>query len=181
MDPQDTPGREALVKLRARSAHPAWVISSVVCCLLVSLLYFPLSKIVAGSPARILPSAGKPLVNFKTPQIPTITYTGAQDAVAALESGKANPTALASADFDADGAGDVVAGYSTKNGGVLALYKGNPDAFAPTDTSLYQKAMQGNVPPTFLPKAKVFVLPESPDLIVTGDFNLDGRKELPGD
>ncbi|MGA3193555.1 MAG: hypothetical protein ABSD39_01005, partial [Terriglobales bacterium] len=164
--------------LRPRSAHPAWVFSSVVCCLLLSLVYFPLSKIVASSPARILPSAGKPLVNFKTPQSAKIAYTGAPDAVAALESGKANPTALASADFDADGAVDVVAGYSSKNGGVLALYKANPDAFAPTDTSLYQKAVEGNVPPTFLPNAKVFVLPESPDLIVTGDFNLDGRKDV---
>lgn len=61
---------------------------------------------------------------------------------------------------------------------VLALYKGNPDAFAPTDTSLYAKAMKGNVPSTFLSKARVFAVPESPDLIVTGDFNRDGYKDV---
>jgi hypothetical protein len=53
---------------------------------------------------------------------------------------------LAAADFDADGAMDVVAGYSTDKGGAVVLFRGNPDAFAPTDTSLYQKAMQGKVP-----------------------------------
>ena len=98
--------------------------------------------------------------------------------MAALQSGPASPTALAAADFNADGAIDVVAGYSTGNGGVLALMRGNPDAYAPTDTTLYQKAMKGSVPPTFLSKASAFSLPESPDLLVTGDFNRDGNKDV---
>jgi len=39
--------------------------------------------------------------------------------VAALQKGTANPAALAAADFDADGTTDLVAGYSTKNEGVI--------------------------------------------------------------
>jgi Divergent InlB B-repeat domain len=146
---------------------------------LLIVSYFPLSRIrAANAGATILPSAGKPLVNLKTPQNLKLTYAGPADAVAALQSGAASPTALASADFTADGAMDVVAGYSTKNGGLVVLMRGNPDAFAPKDLTLYGKAAKGNVPPTFLPKAAAFTVPESPDLIATGDFNRDGYKDV---
>ena len=118
------------------------------------------------------------MVNLKAALIPALTYTGSADAVAALKGGTAAPTALASADFNADGAMDVVAGYSGNGGGFLVLMRGNPDAFAPTDLTLYGKAAKGNVPPTFLSKAKVFTVPESPDLIATGDFNRDGYKDV---
>ncbi len=95
-----------------------------------------------------------------------------------MQAGTATPTALASADFNADGAPDVVAGYSTANGGVIALFRGNRDAFAPTDPTLYVKAMKGNLPATFQSKAPTFTLPESPDLLATGDFNRDGNQDV---
>jgi hypothetical protein len=146
---------------------------------LIVLSYFPLARTrAANAGATILPSAGKPLVNLKSPLTPTLTYTGSADAVAALQGGTASPTALAAADFNADGAMDVVAGYSTNSGGVLTLLRGNPDAYAPADATLYQKAMKGSVPPTFLSKASAFSLPESPDLLITGDFNRDGNKDV---
>jgi hypothetical protein len=150
---------------------------------LLVLSYFPLSRIrAANAGATILPSTGKPLVNLKNPQSLQITYMGSADAVAALKGGTAIPTALAASDFNADGAMDVVAGYSTasssKNGGLLVLLRGNPDAYAPTNLSLYAKAMQGSVPATFLSKASVFAVPESPDLLVTGDFNRDGYQDV---
>src|SRR5271170_1185698 len=146
---------------------------------LVTLSYFPLARTRAGNVgATIVPSSAKPLANLKNPQTLKVTYAGSADAVAALQSGTATPTALAAADFNADGAMDVVAGYSTKAGGVVALFSGNPDAYAPKDTTLYQKAMQGKVPGTFLSKAVAFTVPESPDFIATGDFNRDANKDV---
>ena len=146
---------------------------------LAVLSYAPRAEVQAANVgATILPSAEQPLVNLKSRQTLRVTYAGSAAAVAALRAGTATPTALAAADFDADGAMDVVAGYSTNNGGVLALLRGNPDAFAPKDLSLYKKAVQGSVPPTFLSKASVVAVPESPDLLVTGDFNRDGRKDV---
>jgi hypothetical protein len=163
---------------RLRLSRPICVSVLAIAGLLL-LSYFPLSRIrAANAGATILPSAAKPLVNLKTPQNLKLTYTGPADAVAALQTGTAIPSALAAADFDADGAMDVVAGYSTKNGGVLVLMRGNPDAYAPSDLTLYGKAAKGNVPPTFLSKATVFTVPESPDLIATGDFNRDGYKDV---
>ncbi len=146
---------------------------------LLAVAYFPLSNTRAGNVgATILPNAAKPLVNPKYPQTPKFTYAGDAGAVSVLQSGTANPTALASADFDSDGAMDVVAGFSTKTGGVLALLRGNPNAYAPQDPSFYAKALHGSVPATFLSKATVFTIPESPDFIATGDFNLDGYKDV---
>ncbi|MGA6982751.1 MAG: Ig-like domain repeat protein [Candidatus Sulfotelmatobacter sp.] len=146
---------------------------------LVSLSYFPLSRTRAASvTATVLPSAGKPLVHLKNPQSLKVTYIGSSDAVGALQNGSAVPTALAAADFDADGAIDVVAGYSTGNGGVVALFRGNKDAFSPTNPALYPKAIRGSIAPTFLSKARVFSVPESPDLLATGDFNRDGFQDV---
>ena len=143
------------------------------------LSYFPLAHTRAANvSASILPSAGKPLVNLKNPQSLKVTYTGSSDAVAALRNGTAIPTALASADFDADGAVNVVAGYSTGNGGALVLFRGNKDAFSPTNPALYPKAIKGSIAPTFLSKAQTFSVPESPDLLATGDFNRDGFQDV---
>ncbi|MGB6686746.1 MAG: FG-GAP-like repeat-containing protein [Terracidiphilus sp.] len=122
--------------------------------------------------------AEKPLVRFRSPQSLKLKYTGAAKAVRALEGGGATPTMLASADFNADGARDVVAGYATKDGGVLTLLLGNPDAYAPTDAAMYEKAMRGNIPDSFLPTARVFAVPESPDVLVTGDFNRDAHQDV---
>src|ERR1700733_8605222 len=164
--------------MRPRLSRP-FTFTLVALAGLIALSYFPLARIRAANVgATILPSVGKPLVNLKTPQNPKLTYTGSADAVAALKKRTASPTALAAADFNADGAMDVVAGYSTRSGGALALFRGNPDAYAPTDTTLYQKAMKGSVPATFLSQASAFSLPESPDLLVTGDFNRDGDKDV---
>jgi hypothetical protein len=123
-------------------------------------------------------NAAKLLVSFRGLQTVKLDYTGAAQAVNALTGGGATATALVSADFNADGARDVVAGYATKNGGVLTLLLGNPDAFAPTDTTLYEKAMRGTIADTFLTKAEVFAVPVSPDLLVTGDFNRDGQQDV---
>lgn len=123
-------------------------------------------------------NASRLQVNSRGLQTVQLNYTGTAQAVNALKGGGAKATTLASADFNADGARDVVAGYATKNGGVLTLLLGNPDAFAPTDPTLYDKAMRGTIADTFLPKAGVFAVPVSPDLLVTGDFNHDGRQDV---
>jgi len=159
--------------------HWACRVSVLAIASFTALTYLPLTRIEAapvGTPK--VSAAQKSLVNFGSRQTAQFIYTGSAAAVAALRSGAAHATALAAADFNADGAMDVVAGYSTSSGGVLALLQGNPDAYAPKDLSWYKKAAQGSVPSTFLSKARVVAVPESPDLLVTGDFNRDGRKDV---
>jgi hypothetical protein len=85
-----------------------WACLPVLVCLPL-LSFLPLTKVhAANAAATILPGTGKPLVRLRSPQTVKFEYAGSPDAVAALESGRATPTALAQADFNADGAPDVV-------------------------------------------------------------------------
>jgi hypothetical protein len=145
---------------------------------MVALSYFMTRIVAANAATAVTPTARKPLVNLQNPRSLQLVYTGSAEAVAALRGVSAVPTALAAADFDADGAMDVVAGYATNSGGVLALLLGNPEAYAPHDRSLYRKALQGAVPATFRSNASVVAISESPDLLVTGDFNRDGHQDV---
>ena len=52
----------------------------------------------------------------------------------ALRLKKAKPLVLAAGDFDADGVTDLVSGYATSTGGLIALHKGSP-ASGSTNTS----------------------------------------------
>ena len=109
---------------------------ALVCLPVLSLL--PLMGVpAANAAATSVPGAASSLVRLRSPQTVKFDYAGSPDAVAALGSGRATPTALAQADLNADGAPDVVAGYATREGGVLTVLLGNRDAFAPTDPSLF--------------------------------------------
>ncbi len=172
------PGLENEVMNLSSVNRALWSSLPLLACLPL-LSFLPQSQVhAANAAAAILPSAGKPLVRLRNPQTLKLEYVGSTDAVAALESGRTTPTALAEADFNADGAPDVVAGYATEGGGVLTVLLGNRDAYAPKDPLLIQKAMHGDVAATFLPSASAVAIPESPDLIVTGDFNRDGRQDV---
>jgi hypothetical protein len=163
--------------MRLRLPRPLWLVLCLLLCL-VGLAYFPVAKILAAPDAAVVPSAGRPLVNLQSPRSLKMGYAGSPDLVDALHSGSAKPISMTAADFDSDGAEDLVTGYATSSGGIVSLLRGNPDAFAPKDQSLYPAAMRGKVPPTFMSKAVVFAVPESPDFMVTGDFNRDGYKDL---
>ena len=72
----------------------------------------------------------------------------------ALRTGGARPLALATGDFDADGAPDLVTGYYYSGAGILTLRRGNIDAFVPKDLKIYDPAAKGELPPSFLPELK---------------------------
>ena len=91
------------------------------------------------APSVISPSQGKPLVNLRNVLTLAVEPSGPAELVRAL--GSSTPTALAVGDFDADGAPDLVTGYRTSSGGVVTVLRGNIDAFAPKDPTLYPKAM----------------------------------------
>src|SRR2546426_3831090 len=96
----------------------------------------------------------------------------------AMRSGSARPLALATGDFDGDGAPDVVTGYRYFGTGILVVQRGNIDAFAPKDLKVYDRAAKGELPASFLTDVQTIQLPESPDFLLVGDFNNDGHKDL---
>ncbi|HSS22426.1 MAG TPA: right-handed parallel beta-helix repeat-containing protein [Pyrinomonadaceae bacterium] len=88
----------------------------------------------------------------------------------------ANPLSIASADFDEDGTPDLVTGHS---GGALAFYRGNVDALFPNSREAKARKAVGQFSDEpFNSEARVVEVPESPDLIETGDFNADGHKDV---
>jgi Domain of unknown function DUF11/FG-GAP-like repeat/Putative binding domain, N-terminal len=83
------------------------------------------------------------------------------------------PVALASADFDGDGVPDLVSGFSTGKAGKIMIHRGNVNALWP-----YGAALRNGPPPAFLTNPRSFSLPESPDFLVTGDFDADGHWDI---
>jgi hypothetical protein len=90
----------------------------------------------------------------------------------------AQPLALASGDFNADGFPDLVTGYASPSGGIVTLHRGNPKAFAPDDPDVLQNTAGGRFPDPFLKQASVFELPEVPDFLGAGDFDRDGKFDV---
>src|SRR4051812_24739677 len=76
---------------------------------------------------------GKPFFNFLVGAQAPVPFRGQDSGAAALQSGQAEPRALASADLDGNGTPDVVAGYALGTTGLVTIQRGNPDAYAPKD------------------------------------------------
>ena len=121
---------------------------------------------------------GKPFLNLRDGRGMSVNYGGDKQAAVALQSGAAQARSLASADFDRNGTTDLVAGYAFNGAGMISLQRGNPDAFAPADDSVFTRIQQGHDPPSLLADADAYAVPVSPDFLFTGNFNHDSEKDV---
>jgi len=123
------------------------------------------------APPQTTPAETGPRIAISDSQAISVEFVGPQDATQALGSGQAQPLSLARGDFDEDGIEDLVAGYSAPGGkGVVVLYRGNLDAFAPQSEGSWLAIGRGQFPPTFLSIAATFLVPTAADLLATGNF-----------
>src|SRR5438552_620020 len=76
------------------------------------------------------PGSGPHIYLGESNKLP-VTYLGDTSAIESLTGGDARPLSMTSGDFDGDGVDDLLVGYSTSQGGIIALHRGNLDAFAP--------------------------------------------------
>src|SRR5712691_7563923 len=106
------------------------------------------------------------------------TYAGDPGAAAALHSSSVQPRSLATDDLNNDGAPDLLVGYAAGGHGVIAVYMGNIEAFAPSSPAVYQAVQSGRMPASFEPAVRLIDLPEAADFMVIGDFNRDGNKDI---
>jgi cadherin-like protein/Big-like domain-containing protein/Calx-beta domain-containing protein len=136
------------------------------------------TKTPAGTITVHAAGRGKPYLNFQDGSTMKSVYRGDSLLANALQTGSAKARSLASADFDSNGATDMVVGYAFNSAGMITLQRGNPDAFAPADDSVFVRVQQGYNPSSFLPEADVYALPVSPDLLVAGNFTQDSVKDV---
>jgi hypothetical protein len=121
---------------------------------------------------------GKPYLNFQDGRQMLVDYRGAQNATRAMQSGQARARALALVDLDGNATPDLVAGYAYNGGGIVTVQRGNPDAYAPKDDSVFVRMQQGYNPDALLPQAETYQVPEPVDFVQAGDFNHDNRKDV---
>jgi uncharacterized repeat protein (TIGR01451 family) len=117
-----------------------------------------------------------PKIWLQDRQLLQVVHTGTAKSVQAMKS--AQPLALAEGDFDVDGVEDLVVGYASPNGGILALHRGNLDAFAPQSDASFHAIARGKFPSPFLPNAKLIELPVRPDFVSVGSFNGNGYPDV---
>ncbi|PKO19881.1 MAG: hypothetical protein CVU38_21485, partial [Chloroflexi bacterium HGW-Chloroflexi-1] len=121
-----------------------------------------LALLTSGTRAETAPAqAARPLVKIGSVAGPWVNLSGGRAlplsaaSAVTLTGEQARPLTLTAADFDSDGAPDIVAGYATAAGGLLALY-GDITGGA----------------------AQTFALPIAPDFLGVGDFNADGFQDV---
>jgi hypothetical protein len=133
---------------------------------------------------------GNPWINLRDGRdVPTV-YTGAAGLQQMLEHNLAQPTRLASADFDEDGVPDLICGYVGPSDGLITLRRGNIEALWPSARGRRSVA-SGQLKETtnngqwttdqaspFLPEAHVFEVPQAPDFLGAGDFDADGHWDV---
>jgi CSLREA domain-containing protein len=129
--------------------------------------------------AGVRPDHSNPHINLTDGREVVTTYSGAESARQALEMNQASALSLASADFDEDGAHDLVSGYSTRTGGIITLHSGNVDAIYPNAPEAQQRRASGRFTEApFLSPARVYEVAASPDFIGAGDFDADGHRDV---
>lgn len=122
---------------------------------------------------------GNPWINVTDGHDLLTAYDGPSDLVSLIAHDRARPLSLASADFDEDGMPDVLAGYGTARGGIVALHRGNVDSVYPNSPAAKRRKAEGtfsDVP--FLAPARLFETSVAPDFVEVGDFDADGHQDL---
>src|SRR5215212_3547270 len=109
-----------------------------------------------------------------------VRFAGDAGVVGALDGGDARGHALARADFDADGAPDLVVGYASQGAGIVTVQRGNPDAFAPKRQSVFERVQKGFDPEWVVGPARAMRVPEPVSYVEAGDFNRDKRPDVLG-
>src|SRR5262249_54028549 len=71
---------------------------------------------------------------------------------------------------DGDGIHDLAVGVSTATGGVIALHRGNLDAFAPQSEASFWAIARSEFPSPYLREGQLVRIPSRPDFLAAGDF-----------
>jgi parallel beta-helix repeat protein len=109
------------------------------------------------------------------------SYDGPADLAKALEGDQVEPLSLARGDLNGDGTPDLICGYSSAQGGMLAIHFGASDLVhsspSPGHKASAARSTEALRAP-FLSPARVFAVPSAVDYLGVGDFNADGKLDI---
>jgi hypothetical protein len=122
---------------------------------------------------------GKPWINLGDGHELLSSYSGEATLISQVQGGQARPLSLAAADLDGNGVPDLLSGFASQGGGILAVYRGNVDSIYPNSPQALARKRSGTFTDApFLSPARLFELPSAPDFMETGDFNADGFTDV---
>jgi len=181
MYPVNTPARDTRSRIFPATARA--IIKLAALCLVAAAIPVALYVRVDSKAAKPLLTVqaagrGKPYFNFQDGREARLDFRGEQHLTQALLANQAQPRSLASTTLRHAAVPDLIAGYAYNGMGIVTVQYGNPDAFAPSDESVYARMQQGYNPDSLLPGADTYLVPESPDFLQVGDFNHDNRKDV---
>jgi len=159
----------------ARGSSLVFIVAFILCALI--LAGFPF-----GGGARLYAQGPGQQIYLQDAQPLSVTLAGPAigaptRAAQAFAANQAQPLTLVHGRFyEEDGIEGMAVGYATANGGAVALYRGNLDAFAPQSEESFLAIGQGRFPSPFLPTAQLFELPQRPDFLAAGQ--LTGTDDL---
>ncbi len=180
-----------VARLAKMKASVSLALSLVVIFSLTCGFYFSKATAVTGKTARPAlarlsaditvraQGQGNPGINLSDGREVLTDYEGPAALVEVLRQNQAQPLAMATADFDEDGAPDLVAGYAGASTGIVTLLRGNVDAIYPNSPEARQRRSSGAFTDApFLSSGLVYPVPQSPDFIGAGDFDGDGHWDV---
>ena len=145
-----------------RDIHVAWAL--IPALVLLGLAGWQLTRHATGvhaqAQSRIWLSTAKQL---------SATYRGSTRALRAI-GGNPSALAMAAGDLDGDAVGDLAVGFPAPGGGLIAIHRGNIDAFAPQSDASFHAIERSEFPAPYLPQADVVEIPGRPDFLAQGDL-----------
>src|SRR5215471_6164034 len=149
-------------------------------CLLASFTLIGLAPSLSAQSvaASSKSTPGSPHIYLQDAQVLPVAHSGPKQAVKLLSSGAVKPLSLAQGDFQESGIPGLVVGYTAPGGSILAVHRGNLDAFAPQSRESWEAIRDGHFPSPFLLQADAFEVPERPDFLEAGYFSGQGHLDL---
>jgi uncharacterized repeat protein (TIGR01451 family)/fimbrial isopeptide formation D2 family protein len=155
----------------ARVSPPVFIVAFILCALILAGFPFAGARLYAQGDSSLSQK-----IWLQDPQPLTVTLAGPAigpptRTAQAFAANQAQPLTLVNGRFyEEDGIEGLAVGYATANGGAVALYRGNLDAFAPQSEESFLAIGQSRFPSPFLPTAQLFELPQRPDFLAAGQF-----------
>ncbi|HUK90292.1 MAG TPA: VCBS repeat-containing protein, partial [Blastocatellia bacterium] len=122
---------------------------------------------------------GRPWINLGDGHELLPDYTGEPALLGQMEGNEARPLSMTAGDLDVDGVPDLLSGFAGKDGGIIAMSRGNVDSIYPNSPQALARKRNGTFTEApFLSPVRLFQAPSAPDFMESGDFDADGFPDV---